>query len=70
MDENEISKSNSCKGEKRRFHSMGFKVDVVKFAHKNSNNAAALKFNVDRKRVKEWRNQLHVRYLKVVEEKL
>ena len=58
MDENELSKSTSHKGEKRRSYWMGFKACVVQFEQENSNNAAALKFNADRKRVGEWRNQI------------
>ena len=58
MDGNELSKSTSHKGEKRRSYSMGFKADGVKFAQEKSNNDASLKFNVDRKRVGEWRNQI------------
>ena len=44
----------SHKGEKRRSYSMEFKRDVVKYAKQNSNNGAAKKFKVDRKRVREW----------------
>ena len=33
---------------------MEFKKNVVKHAKENSNNSAAKKFKVDRKRVREW----------------
>ena len=39
MDDAELSKSISHKGEKRRSYIMAFKKDVAKFAQENSNNA-------------------------------
>ena len=58
MDEHELSKAMSLKGEKRRSFSMVFKADAAKYAKENSINAAALKFKVDRKRVREWISQI------------
>ena len=44
----------SHKGEQRRKFSMEFKKNVIKYAKENSLNSASKKFNIDRKRVREW----------------
>ena len=53
--ESELSNQTiSHKSEKRKSHSIKFKKDVVKYAKENSNNSAAKKIKVDRKRVCGW----------------
>jgi hypothetical protein len=42
---------------KRRCYEASFKLKVVEFAEKNTNRGAAKTFNVDEKRVREWRKQ-------------
>ena len=54
MDDDILSKQMSHKGSKIKAYTMSFKQTAVKFARENSINSAALKFNVDRKRVREW----------------
>ena len=36
-------------------YTMEFKRNAISFAEKNSNNAAAKKFSVERKGIREWR---------------
>ena len=50
----DIQQSTSHKGEKRRSFTMGLKSSNISFAKENSINAASKRFNVDRKRVREW----------------
>ena len=40
-----------------RAYSMKFKMEVIKYAEQNSHRSAGTKFQVDVKRVKEWRKQ-------------
>ena len=51
------SQETSHKGEKRSAYSMEFKKQVICFAEKNSNRGAAVKFHIDVKRVREWRQK-------------
>ena len=48
-------KTTSHKGEKRKNYTMEFKRNAISFAEKHSNNTAAKKFCVDRKRIREWK---------------
>ena len=48
------SNETSHKGEKRRNFSLLFKAVAVEFAKTNSIRSAAEKYNVDRKRIREW----------------
>lgn len=45
----------SHKGEKKRSYSMSFKSEAIEYAERVSNRAAAAKYKVDIKRVREWR---------------
>ena len=45
----------SHKGKKLKSYSFSFKLKVVDFAKANSNNKASKTFDIDRKRVIEWR---------------
>lgn len=49
------SQETSHKGQKRNTYSMEFKKQVITFAEINSNRSAALKFKIEVKRVREWR---------------
>ena len=42
---------------RKRSYGILFKLKVVEFAEKESNNAAAWKFQVDERRVREWRSK-------------
>lgn len=42
---------------KKRSFDASFKIKVAEFAEKSSNRGAARKFEIDEKRVKEWRKQ-------------
>lgn len=44
----------SHKGSKIKSYTMSFKLTVAKFAKENSIHSASSKFNLDRKRVREW----------------
>ena len=46
----------SGKGKTRQSYTIQFKKDVVLYAVNHSNQAAASKFNIEPKRVREWRN--------------
>ena len=48
----------SHKGSKIKSYTMSFKQTVAKFAKENSINSASVKFKVDRKRIREWINNL------------
>ena len=48
----------SHKGSKIKSYIMSFKQTVAKFAKDNSVNSASMKFEVDRKRIREWINNL------------
>ena len=48
----------SHKGSKIKSYTMSFKQTVAKFAKENLTNSASMKFNVDRKRIREWINNL------------
>ena len=52
--DNQDNQAMSHKGEQRRKFSMEFKKNVIKYAKENSLNSASKKFNIDRKRVREW----------------
>ena len=45
--------SMSHKGQKIRSYTLDFKLKAVEYAENNSTNAAANKFNIDRKRIRE-----------------
>ena len=49
--------STSHKGEKIRAYTVAFKLEVVAHAECSSIGAASIKFNVDRKRIREWRKK-------------
>lgn len=49
-----LTQAMSHKGEQMRKYSMEFKKSVIKYAKENSYTSAAKKFNIDRKRVREW----------------
>ena len=52
----EADASQSRAGRKINFYSTEFKLEAVRFAVEcNSNHKAAKRFNVDRKRIREWR---------------
>ena len=56
----------SHKGSKIKSYTMSFKQTVAKFAKENSINSVSMKFKVDRKRIKEWINNLEkISYEKV-----
>ncbi|CAG8790819.1 3852_t:CDS:1, partial [Gigaspora rosea] len=42
---------------KNRSYTIAFKLEVIKYAEDSSNHRAAKFYNVDRKRVQEWRKQ-------------
>ena len=46
----------SGKGKTRQSYTIQFKNDVVSYAVNHSNRAAASKFNIEPKRVREWRS--------------
>ena len=48
----------SSKGKKKHSFSMEFKQQVVVYAEANSNRSAALHFDVEPKRVREWKENL------------
>ena len=48
----------SSKGKKRRSYTMDFKRQVCEYAETNSNRAAASRFDVEPKRVREWKKDL------------
>ena len=52
----ESSELSSHKGRKRRSFTMQFKQEVVEFASEHSNRFAAQRFNVEPKRVWEWKD--------------
>ena len=52
--EDDNNQATSHKGEKRNSYTMEFKKKVLKFAQENSIRKAAAKFNIDRKRIREW----------------
>ena len=45
----------SSKGKKKRSYNMQFKTQVVVYAEANSNRSAASHFDVELKRVREWK---------------
>lgn len=47
----------SHKGEKVRAYTVAFKLEAVTHAENSTNGAASVKFNVDRKRIREWRKK-------------
>ena len=51
----EVNDSLSHKGKRVRAYSAAFKLDVLAYAQDNSNRAAARKFDVDERRVREWK---------------
>lgn len=55
MSEEDPGHSRSHKGERIRSYDLGFKLKVVDYATTNGNRAAAKYFRIDRKRVREWR---------------
>ena len=55
MSSEEYQQTVSHKGEKRRKFTLQFKSSVVEYALSASNREAARKFDVDEKRVREWR---------------
>ena len=55
MEGNGEIKSTSHKNEKVKSYSLGFKLAVVKYAKETSIAAASRKFDVDRKRIREWK---------------
>ena len=42
---------------KNRSYTIAFKLEVIKYAEDTSNRRAAIFYNIDRKRVQEWRKQ-------------
>ena len=48
----------SHKGSKIKSYTISFKQTVAKFAKQDSINSTSMKFRVDRKRIKEWINNL------------
>ena len=50
----DIKQSTSHKGEKRHSFTMELKSSIISFAKEYSIDAASKRFNVDRKRVREW----------------
>lgn len=46
--------SMSHKGQKVRSYTLNFKLKAVEYAEINTIKAAANKFNIDRKRIREW----------------
>ena len=55
MEGNGEIKSTSHKNEKVKSYSLGFKLAVVKYAKETSIGAVSRKFDVDRKRIREWK---------------
>ena len=48
-------KSTSHKGGKIHSYTVSFKITAIQYAELHGNRAAERKFNVDRKRIREWR---------------
>ena len=48
----------SHKGSKIKSYTMSFEQTVTKFAKENSISSASMKFKVDRKRIRQWINNL------------
>ena len=48
----------SSRGKKKRSYSMEFKKQVVIYAEANSNRSAASRFDVEPKRVREWKKDI------------
>ena len=48
------------KGQKRRNYSLKFKATAVEYAENNSIHSAAVKYDVDRKRIREWSQKADV----------
>ena len=42
---------------KNRSYTIAFKLEVIKYTEDTSNHCAAIFYNIDRKRVQEWRKQ-------------
>lgn len=53
----ERDENDNLRGKKKRKFEMKFKLAVVKYAEQNSGEAAAREFNVDPKRVREWKKK-------------
>ena len=55
-----MSLENACfhKGEQRRSFTIEFKKKVVKHALRSSNREAARRYDVDERRVREWRTKI------------
>ena len=54
-DENETNEvAMSHKGKKVSSYTLKFKLEAIAFAELNSINSASKKFNVERKRIREW----------------
>ena len=51
----EIDENANLRGKKNRKFDMTFKLAVVKYAEQHSGEAAARQFNVDPKRVRDWK---------------
>ena len=51
------SQATSDKGQKLKNYSLKFKLDAISFAAIHGNHAAEKKYNVDRKRIREWREK-------------
>ena len=51
------SQATSHKGQKLKNYSLKFKLDAISFAAIHGNHAAEKKYNVDRKRIREWREK-------------
>lgn len=62
----EESQVTSHKGQKLKNYSLQFKLGAISFAAIHGNRAAERKYNVDRKRIREWRGK---KYRKNCEEK-
>ena len=54
------SQETSHKGQKRRNYSLKFKATAVEYAENNSIRSAAVKYDVDRKRIREWSQKADV----------
>ena len=55
----------SDKGEKKRSFTMSFKYEEIEYAERESNRAAAKKYKVEVKRIREWRqNKRSIKELK------
>ena len=42
---------------RRRAYSPKFKLEVIHYAEKHSNNKASKEFSIDRKRIREWKQK-------------